>query len=69
MASFVINYAHHFNMMTREVSSTYFGGLYFLETFFGFVDFPKFSKKLNEFDTFALDTSIQFSHLHQITTQ
>jgi hypothetical protein len=69
MASFLSYYAHQLNVITREVSSTYFGGLYFLKTFSGSADFSKFSKKLNEFEKLASDTSIQFSHLHQITAQ
>jgi len=37
--------------------------------FSGSADFSKLSEKINEFDKFALDTSVQFSHLHQITIQ
>ena len=69
MTSFVSCYVHQLNVMIREVSSTYFGALYFLKMFSGSADFSKLSKKLNEFDKFALNTSIQFSQLHQITTQ
>jgi hypothetical protein len=69
MASFVSCYAHQLNVMIREASSTCFGALYFLKMFSGSADFSKLSKKLNEFDKFALDTSVQFSHPHQITTQ
>jgi len=57
MASLVSCYAHQLNVMTQEVSSTYFGALYFLKMFSGSADFSKLSKKLNEFDKFALDTS------------
>jgi hypothetical protein len=69
MVSSVICYAHQLKVITREVSSTYFSALYFLNVFPGSVDFSKLSKKLNEFDKSILDTSVQFSHLHQITTQ
>jgi hypothetical protein len=55
--------------MIQEASSTYFGALYFLKMFSGSADFLKLSKKFNEFDKFALDTSVQFFHPHQITTQ
>ena len=69
MASFVSCYAHQLNVLIREVSSTYFGALYFRKIFSGSADFSKLSKKLNGFGKFALDSSVHFSRLHQITSQ